>query len=127
MQEIYKHYSDYHGPWPYPNFKPVELACKHCGEFYLDHKSMEALQELRFAWGKAIIINSGHRCAVHNQNVGGSANSQHLKIAFDCRVSASLQKNFCRLALDAGFSGLGRYPARGFVHLDLGPKRSWWG
>lgn len=126
MQHIFKHYLEYQGEWPYPNFSLKEVSCKHCGEFYLDHASMEALQELRDMWGKPIVINSGHRCIVHNNNVGGSENSQHLKIAFDCRVATLEQKHFCRMAIEAGFTGIGRYPSRGFVHLDLGPRRTWW-
>ena len=70
-------YQDYHEEWPWPNFKPKEVACKHCGELWEGekpmpkwfHESMEALQYLRDLWGKALIINSGHRCAEHNAAV----------------------------------------------------------
>lgn len=127
MPRIFKHYSDYAGPWPWADFQPVEVACRCCGELYLDRASMDALQRLRNAWGKPIIINSGHRCAAHNAAVGGAPASQHLDIAFDCRCPSLEQKDFCRLALEAGFTGIGRYPGKGFVHLDRGPARVWWG
>lgn len=127
MSKLYVHYSDYKGEWPWKNFTPKEIACKHCGELYLDPKSMDALQELRDTWGKPIVINSAHRCSVHNAAVGGSENSQHLKIAFDCRCPEVDQVAFCRHAQAAGFKGFGRYPKRGFVHLDCGPARAWWG
>lgn len=127
MPKLFSHYSGYAGQWPWPDFTPAEIACKHCGELYLDPESMDALQELRDAWGKPIIINSAHRCAAHNKAAGGSPNSRHLKIAFDCRCSALEQADFCRHAQAAGFKGFGRYPSRGFVHLDLGPRRSWRG
>jgi uncharacterized protein YcbK (DUF882 family) len=88
---------------------------------------MDALQDLREAWGKPIIITSGHRCAAHNNSVGGAMHSRHMLIAFDCVCPAEDQARFVRMALDAGFTGIGRYPGKGFVHLDTGPTRAWWG
>ena len=125
MPQVFKHYTDYSGPWPWKNFKPSEVACKHCGELYLDGASLDALQELRDSLGKPIIINSGHRCQAHNKAVGGTANSQHLKIAFDCRCPRAEQAAFIAAAKAAGFTGIGRY--QNFIHLDLGPKRTWAG
>ena len=123
MPQVFKHYSDYSGPWPWKGFRPAEVACKHCGELYLDGTAMDALQELRDSLGKPIIINSGHRCQAHNKAVGGTTNSQHLKIAFDCRCPRAEQAAFIAAAKAAGFTGIGRY--QNFIHLDLGPKRSW--
>ena len=37
------------------------------------------LDPLRQAYGKPIRVNSGYRCTAKNQNVGGVAQSQHLK------------------------------------------------
>ena len=127
MQYIYHHYTHYKGEWPWANFKPQELACKHCGELYLDPESMDCLQSLREAWGKPITITSAHRCVLHNQTVGGSPNSHHLKIAFDCACPAGEQPAFIKAATAAGFTGIGRYPGKGFVHVDTGPKRTWAG
>lgn len=125
MARQFFHYTNYTGPWPWKDFTPPEVACKHCGELYLDEPSMDALQALRGRWGKAIVINSGHRCAVHNKSVGGAPRSQHLQIAFDCRCPKDDQPAFIAAAQSAGFTGIGRYPGRGFVHLDMGPKRQW--
>ena len=125
MPQLFKHYTDFKDPWPWKNFKPSEVACKHCGELYLDGTSLDALQELRDTLGKPIIINSGHRCQAHNKAVGGTANSQHLKIAFDCRCPRAEQAAFIAAAKAAGFTGIGRY--QNFIHLDMGPKRSWAG
>ncbi|MBQ4133264.1 MAG: DUF882 domain-containing protein [Desulfovibrionaceae bacterium] len=128
---VYSHYSEYKGEWLWKNFKPYEVACKCCGELWLDPAgtspsiSMDALQELRELWERPIIINSGHRCKKHNRKVGGTENSQHLKIAFDIPCPPQEQARFINLAREAGFTGVGRYPRRGFVHLDLGPTREW--
>lgn len=126
-------YQDYEGEWPWPNFKPKEVACKHCGELWEGdkpmpkwfHESMEALQYLRDLWGKPIIINSGHRCAEHNTEVGGAPSSQHLRIAFDCRIAKEDQREFKELAEEAGFRGIGYYS--NFIHIDMGPRRTWLG
>lgn len=127
MSQLYKSVDDYTGPWPYKSFTKKEVACKHCGEFYYDQESMDALQELRDAWGKPIVLDCGHRCPVHNAKVGGVESSQHLKIAFDCVCPADEQEAFIEAAKQAGFRGVGRYPSRGFVHLDMGIERSWRG
>lgn len=126
MDGIFKHFSDYKGPWPWINFTPKEIACKHCGEMYLHEESMDALQDLRESWGEPIKINSAHRCAKHNKAVGGVDSSQHLKIAFDCACPEPKQKEFLTLATECGFRGRGRYPKRGFVHIDMGPLRNPW-
>lgn len=122
---LYKHYSDYSAPWRWSHFPPKEVSCRHCGELYMDEPSLDALERLRTLWGKPIILNSAHRCRTHNSNIGGAKASQHLKIAFDCRCERHQQAEFARLALEAGFSVARAYPANGFVHLDMGPKRTW--
>ena len=125
MPELFAHYSDFHGAWPWKNFTPAEVACNHCGEFYHDAEALDTLQFLREGWGRPITVTSAHRCAAHNAAVGGTPNSQHLKIAFDCAVPRKDQDAFVTAALIAGFTGIGRYAARNFVHLDLGPRRAW--
>ena len=48
----------------------------------------QVLEPLRKAMGKPVIINSGYRCWLLNQKVGGARNSQHLKgQAADIRVT----------------------------------------
>ena len=131
MQRIHVHHSQYTGPWPWSSFLPSEVSCRHCGELCLDpgefspSLSMDALQLLRDTWGRPITINSGHRCFFHNHAVGGTTNSQHLKLAFDCACPKDEQARFVKAARNAGFTGIGMY--RTFVHLDLGPKREWRG
>ena len=127
MAELFIHYDDYTGAWPWSHFSPAEVACKHCGELYLDPDSMDTLEDLRKAWGAPIVLNSAHRCVFHNHAVGGIKNSQHFKIAFDCRCPKSDQAAFIKAARQAGFTGIGAYPGKGFVHVDRGPRREWVG
>ncbi len=127
MQKLYIHLREFTGVWPWAHFTPQEVACKHCGELYLEPDSMDALENLRTLWGAPIVLNSAHRCVFHNHAIGGTKNSQHLKIAFDCRCPASNQVAFIKAARQAGFTGIGAYPGKGFIHVDLGPKREWVG
>ena len=124
------------GRWPH--FKPRELTCRCCGELWAGdspdmpeeyEEVLDMLEELRELYGKPMVINSGHRCAAHNAEVGGDKSSQHLEIAFDVRVPREDQERFVNLAARVGFTGIGRYPERGFVHLDAGTSfaRRWWG
>lgn len=124
---------EYNGPWPWENFRPMEIACKCCGELWPDNADMpdwfgealDALQALRDAWGEPVVISSGHRCGRHNAEVGGASGSRHLRVAFDCIIPADRQAEFIEKARRAGFRGIGRYPRRGFVHIDMGPAREW--
>lgn len=109
--------------WPWPNFAPKEIACKCCGETYVDNASMDALQRLRDEWGVPIRLTCGHRCENHNKAVGGAKASLHLKLAFDCACPEKWQRDFADAARRAGFRGIIRYPKRGFVHLDCRLRR----
>lgn len=50
-----------------------------CCEESLDALMTEVLEPARRRLGKPIVINSGYRCPKHNAEVGGVANSQHMK------------------------------------------------
>lgn len=65
-------------------FTREEFACK-CGGRYcngypveIDAGMVKIADQIRARIGKPIPINSGLRCKVHNENVGGVSNSQHL-------------------------------------------------
>ena len=64
-------------------FKKQEFACK-CGKYCngypvdIDMNMVKIADEIRSRIGKPIHINSGLRCKIHNANVGGVSNSQHL-------------------------------------------------
>ncbi len=85
-------------------------------EYFL--KAMVRLQALRDAWGKPLVITSGHRCKAHNKRVGGASRSKHLMVAFDVVMPAEYQEIFSKTAVAVGFNGIGTYPTKGFVHLD---------
>ena len=95
---------------------------------YIVHIGLiDKLNEIREAFGKPIIINSGYRSPEHNAKVGGVANSQHVKgTAADIRPEdlkdlPELQK-ICDEMNPHG--GVGFYDT--FCHVDVcGEKARW--
>lgn len=87
----------------------------------------DKLNEIRLAYGKPIIINSGYRSPEHNKKVGGVPNSYHVQgIAADIRPKfrkdlARLQ-SICDKLNDRG--GVGFYDS--FVHVDVRGTRARW-
>lgn len=123
---IYSHYSDVDlfEDWRWKNFSAEELACKCCGEYYHDPESLDMIQQARDNFGMPFFINSGHRCISHNKAVGGSINSQHLKIAFDISIaSESKSEAMLESLYQAGFTTFGLYNS--FIHTDTRPWRLW--
>ncbi len=96
-----------------------EFKCPCCGENMIDprveglHKSME--EEI----GEKIKVNSGYRCPKHNEEVGGSETSSHLKgLAWD--VDCDLSNPRYRILRAAILSGISRIGiGKGYLHLDI--------
>lgn len=113
-----------------PNFNPktdIKLVSPDTGEIYFDIESFQALQRFRDFLGPVRVL-SGYRSEIYNARVGGAARSYHYKrIAFDVAVQPYDIRDMARAASEAGFSGIGYYPSRGFIHLDLGRSRTWYG
>ena len=112
------------------NFTVREFACKDGSDpVFIDSGLVELLQKVRDHFGRPVYINSAYRTASHNSAVGGAAYSQHLYgRAADIRlpgVSVEELSAFAE-ALLPGTGGIGRYPAKGFVHLDVRPQKSRW-
>jgi len=111
--------------WPWPSFSEHEMACRHCGEIYEWPAFMDRLQIARDIAGHPFHIHSAHRCGLHNARIGGAPLSQHLKLAADIGLHGHSLGNLYQACVAAGFTGLGFYTT--FLHIDLGPKRSWYG
>lgn len=112
--------------WRWKNFQPRELACKGTGQLLVDETALDKLQQLRDALGIPLLITSAYRSPEHNKAVGGAQNSYHMKgVAFDVRMDNQDPDVFELAARDIGFRGFGYYPKQGFMHIDLGPSRTW--
>jgi uncharacterized protein YcbK (DUF882 family) len=105
-------------------FKSEEFKCKHCGKVIISAWLIHLLNKLREAFGKAIIINSGYRCKIHNKNEGGSDTSSHLKgVAVDIRCLDDRDRyKLVQLALQVGFKRIG--VGKDFIHLDVDESKA---
>ena len=113
-----------------PNFRRAEFTCNHCGKLPQDppHKLLEWLENIRAHFGnRAVNINSGYRCPIHNANVQGATNSRHLiPDAADFWINgvsnSDVQEYAETVVGDEG--GLGIYP--NFTHIDTRGYRARW-
>lgn len=84
-----------------------------------------ALEPLREALGRPIKVSSGYRSPVYNKLIGGAPGSQHCAgIAADI-IMANDAEQLKAAALAShilGIGGIGIYPGRGFVHVDIRPR-----
>lgn len=80
------------------------------------------------AWGPVHII-SGYRSPEYNEHLRSQSrrvakDSYHLEgLAIDFSIPGVRTTKLAKLARTRGAGGVGRYP--NFVHIDLGPVRSW--
>jgi len=112
--------------WRWPNFSPAEIACRGTGQLKLHPEALDRLQALRDRLGKPLIVRSAYRSPEHNRAVGGAPRSKHMDgTAFDIAMSNHDPAAFEAAAREVGFRGFGYYPRSGFMHVDLGPARSW--
>jgi zinc D-Ala-D-Ala carboxypeptidase len=127
MATMYQSYKDVpKGQWRWENFSPREIACKGTGKLLVDEVALDKLQELRDKLGVPLIITSAYRSPEHNRKVGGAKNSYHMQgIAFDIRMDNHDPDFFEIAAREVGFRGIGYYVKQGFMHIDLGPERTW--
>ena len=92
----------------------------------MNEAALDKLQALRMRLGKPLIIRSAYRSPEHNRAVGGAKASKDVDgIAFDIAMANHDPEAFEAAARAIGFQGFGFYPRSGFMHVDLGPVRSW--
>ena len=104
-----------------------EFDCKcellNCVSTEVSRILIASYRKLRYLHKAPLKINSGYRCAPHNDAIGGTKGSQHL---FGRAIDISLEniedkEAFADLARDCGFTYIKLYST--FIHLDV-RKRS---
>ncbi len=110
------------------NFTEKEHSCKcGCGEVSR-MRLIKKLQRVRDGIDIPLILNSSVRCDEHNDRVGGTSNSYHLKgLAVDICTLGMDEETITALreiAFDVGFRGIGVYDT--FLHIDLREEAAFW-
>ena len=114
----------------YPNFTREEFTCRcGCERNEMRTEFLERLQALRSVYGKPLHITSGYRCPQHPKEAEKVRPGMHnTGLAADVGISGSEAVALLRLALDAGFKGIGvnqKGDGR-FLHLDLRESPTIW-
>ena len=114
-------------------FKKQEFACK-CGKYCngypvdIDMNMVKIADEIRSRIGKPIRINSGIRCKIHNANVGGVSNSQHLfgnAADLGCPIGCTpTQMASIAEEIMGNTGGIGTYSWG--IHIDTRSAKSRW-
>lgn len=107
------------------NFSDREFECSCCGQLNISAtwiKFIEKLQEARDQAQVPFTINSGARCAKHNQAVGGKRDSSHLITEFNLAADIKTQNSHVRHRIlrsvyAVGFDRVGI--GQNFIHVDM--------
>ena len=110
----------YNSKPPKSYFTHDELACNHCNESKMD---MDFIRKLNWARHLAAVpfqVTSGYRCPEHNENVGGAANSSHVR---GNGIDLFPKDNHHRFRmvtalLTVGFQRIRIYSEKGHIHVD---------
>lgn len=117
------------------NFSRHEFVCrgKNCcgGSAPINLDLVFSLQALRDLCGQPLQILSGFRCLTHNRAIGSEDTSQHvLGNAADVAIPDGFTvEQFAELAEqipDFAGGGVGRYPLRKFIHVDVRNEVARW-
>jgi uncharacterized protein YcbK (DUF882 family) len=78
-------------------------------------------------FARPVMVTSGCRSQDSNREAGGARRSLHLAcLAADIKVAGVSKLALMRYVVALpGIGGIGTYCANGIVHIDLGPRRSW--
>lgn len=104
------------------HFTDKELACRHCGVNGCQQELVDALEALRVLVGVPIVVNDAYRCPVHNSEVGGVPDSEHVRgIAADIVIHGMTAMQMYESAKQIPAfrnGGIGLAAAQNYIHVD---------
>ena len=108
------------------DFHLREFKCRcrssRCHMTLVHPRLVESLQTLRATLARPLMVLCGYRCVSYNRIVGGRPRSFHTRgMAADvlCQQLEQLQELAQAAEQLPAIGGIGEYPVRGFVHLDV--------
>ena len=115
------------------NFNPLidlKLSCA-CGEDGCDKRSVKQrilnmLQKVRDDYGLPMIVTSGGRCPLHENEKHRSAPADHQKcLGVDVRITGqAMASKLTAYAAIHGFNAFGTNLKSGFIHLGYRPENN---
>lgn len=111
----------------YPNFKPIELACKHCGDEGITPEMMEIVQGIRNDMMQPIFISSGYRCVKHPVEQEKDTPGEHTYgMAVDIICHGEKALRIIKLAQERNIKRIGIHqkgnPNGRFVHIGIADR-----
>ena len=117
--DAYRYYSKSHGV--YIANTGVDTSC-------MTPKLKAAIGQIERHFGRKVVVSSGYRNVFHNAKVGGADNSFHTKcMAADIFIPGVPKGKLIRYAMGVDrVGGLGCYPGRTFIHIDVRNRPKGW-
>ncbi|MFD1252275.1 Peptidase M15 [Devosia equisanguinis] len=97
------------------------VSSKSVNAFCLTPKLRFLIWEFEGHFGKKVVMQSGYRDTHNNSAAGGADNSYHMKcMAADFYIPGVDKSRLIEFAMRTnGVGGLGCYPGRTFIHVDV--------
>lgn len=104
------------------------VANANVDTFCLSPKLRIAIAEFEGHFGRKVVVSSGYRDPEHNGKVGGADASYHMKcMASDIFIPGVSKAKMIAFAMRTGVvGGLGCYPGRAFIHIDVRDRPRGW-
>ncbi|HEY4202228.1 MAG TPA: D-Ala-D-Ala carboxypeptidase family metallohydrolase [Devosiaceae bacterium] len=103
-------------------------ASSEVNAFCISPKLRFVIWEFEGWFGKKVVMNSGYRDEGHNEAAGGKEASFHKKcMAADFFIPGVPKDQLIAFAMrEDGVGGLGCYPGRSFIHVDVRDRPRGW-
>ena len=113
---------------PYKTNFGTYVANSQVDTFCLAPKLRFAIAALESKFGRKVVVSSGYRNPFHNAKVGGADDSYHTKcMAADIFIPGVSKKSLISAAYrERLVGGLGCYPGRTFIHIDVRDRPRGW-
>ena len=106
----------------------VYVANASVNTFCLTPKLRFLIADFEGHFRRRVVVSSGFRDPFHNGRVGGADGSYHMKcMAVDIFVPGISKRDLIRYAMRNGkVGGLGCYPGKAFIHVDVRDRPPGW-